>query len=169
MTKPENDRPQIVVDQDADVAIGRRIQAIDRSIHRSPEAFEAALGSLGHLATEDVVSLADIDTIVPTATRKPDALTKEFLGNRYDLASEYDEATEAALAKDPQYQKLLATVRSKGSITVRKGKMSSQTRANPEADAARDAFRRYRFGAYLARVIEHKKAEAPSSDLSSAV
>lgn len=160
MTKPESDRPQIVVDQGTDIAIGRRIQTIDRSIHRSPEAFEAALGDLGHLATADVVGLADIDTIVPTATRKLDALTKEYLGNRYDLKSEYDEATEDALAKDKHYQELLDAVRSKRTITVRKGQMSSETRANPDADKARDELRRYRFGVYLSRVVTYKTRQA---------
>lgn len=166
MTKPETDRPQIIVDGSADAAISRRIHAIDRSIHRSPEAFEAALKDLGHLATENVVGLADIDTIVPTASRKPDALTKEYLDNRYDLSSEYDEATEEALAQDEQYQQLLDAVRSKRAITVRKGQMSSETRSNPEADQARDELRRYRFGAYLSRVVAYKSR---ISSLSSAV
>ncbi len=152
----EIDQPQIVVDRGTDGAISRRIETIDRAIHRSPEAFTAAFQNLGEQATANVVDLADIDTVVPTASRKPELLIKEFLGNRYDIHSEYDESTETLLAQDATHKELVDSVRSKVSVTVRKGQMSSETRANPEADEARDKLRRYRFGVYLGRVSAAK-------------
>lgn len=158
MARPE--QPQIVIDGTADPSIARRIAAIDRAIDRKPDEFVAAMRSLGEQATASVIELADMEQRVPTATRKPAELIKEFLGNRYDLNSEFDETTETTLAEDEAYQDLVRDMQSKKSVTVKTGQMMTKTRHNPEADSARDALRRYRFGFYLGRVAAYKSQEA---------
>lgn len=156
----EAEQPRIIVDPAADASIARRIATIDRAIDRKPEDFLSAITALGEQATASVIELGDMEQRVPTATRKPAELIKEFLGNRYDLNSEFDDATEAALASDETYRTMVRDLQSKKTISVKKGKMSTINRANPEADAARDALRRYRLQFYLGRVVARKVEES---------
>lgn len=163
---PEMEQPRIVIDDGTDPSITRRIEVIERSIERNPEAFVTAFRELGAQATDGVIETGDMEKRIPTATRAPAKLIKEFLNNRYDLDSEFDEVTENILATDERHKELVDTVRSKKSYLVKKGQMATEMRVNYEADSARDDLRRYRFGAYLGRVAAFKTRE---SNLQSAV
>jgi hypothetical protein len=150
------EKPHTVVLPGTDQAIAQRINTIDRAIQRSPETFVAAFQELGALATDNVIEVADMEKRLPTASRAPAKLIKEFLNNRYDRDSEFDDKTEDALASDATYQTLVDDVRSKKSVTVKTGQMSSVIRPNQGAEESRDSLRRYRFGFYLGRVATYK-------------
>ncbi len=149
----ESEQPQIIVDNGTDPLIAKRIHMIDRAIHRSPERFQESVDNLGELATSQVIEIGDIDKRIVTATRKPDELITEFLNNRYDRDSVFDDATEEALAEDETAAELLAVMRSKTSQIISAGIMKKISRQNMDAPAARDEFRRYRLGFYIKRVI----------------
>ena len=163
---PSFEQPHIVIPGDTDPAIARRIQTIDRNIQRDPESFLSALRELGSMATDSVVDTAELENRIPTVTRAPAKLIKEFLNNRYDLDSEFDEATERSFGEDKRHLVLVEAVRSKRSATVRTGQMSSMMRANAEAPNARDELRRYKLRRYIARNVAFKRGLI---DLESAV
>ncbi len=147
-------KPGIVVDSYADVNVAHRIQLIDRTIHEKPGEFLKEFVTLGVSSTEETSDFAN-HTSVPSIETTPDQLIKEFFRNRNDFDSSYDAETEAAIASDSEVARLLQISRSTKSERVQRSMMESELRANPNANAARDAVRRARFGVYLTKVAEY--------------
>lgn len=159
------DGPRIIIGDDAEPAIARRISNIDAKMHREPEAFLGHLQALGEEATERVITLEERDSRLPTATRAAGKLIVEFLSNRYDLDASFDAETEASIASNPEHAELIELASSKRSQLVKTGIMSKSMRPNEHAPDARDAVRRHRLELYLERILAFNRgaAEATSS------
>lgn len=97
-------RPALHIAEDTDPAMAARIRSIDRSFHESPQDFIYMIDSIGSLLTQSLVAKDDNSRFVPTNSKQPGALMQELIDNRYDLAYEYDEATQQSLEQDDTYQ-----------------------------------------------------------------
>jgi hypothetical protein len=163
--------PRMVVFPGTDPDLSRRIETIDRSIHRAPEEFQQALTELGSAALEGMVKLGNKEEKsrrIPKATRKAASLVTEYLENRYDFEHEYDDDTESALAGDEENRQLITAARNQRNELVKTGIMRTETRENPNALPAVEAARRYRFGVYLGRVAAHQAQQTTPHNLPSA-
>lgn len=155
--------PRIIIEDFTDTQTQTRIEKIDTMIHQQPEKFQAELAKLGGLALHPI-EFSERDNRVVHAARAANGLIREFLVNRYDLDISYDPETEESLKQDEEYLRLLEASKETRNIVVKTGVMSSKLLANPNAPSARDAFRMYRFQAYIDHIVAYRRQSTKTAD-----
>ena len=153
------DQPKIIISKDSSPDHSRRIAYIDGRIHENPELFRKALQKVGEVATSQTVEFGGRGESVRELLQEPADLIIEFFRNRYDVDSEYDDATEQVIASDPDHRLLVENMRSKTSDRLQTSVMSSKSRPNQEAIPARDLVRLSRFDHYLGQVTLHNQQQ----------
>lgn len=150
-------RPSMIIASGTAENVAKRISAINRRIHRSPEAFVMSLMVLGEAVVSHTVDYRDRGDSVINLKKKPADLLIEFFRNRYDLDSEFDSATEESIKNDPTHQALMANMKSHTGVRIQTGVMKSENRPSEEAVPARDLVRVQRLSLYLGRVAEYQE------------
>lgn len=161
-------KPLMQIDPTTDESVTRRIRLLERSIHRHPDRFIAAMETLGSNATAGTIQIQNTESRETTLKRDPSQQLLEFFTNRYDLAIEFDNETERAIVKDAAHVDLLRkqqTVRAQR--RQQPAKKGAALPEPPEAYLIRDALRRQRLIVFIGRVSSFKTEH--ESTLSSAV
>lgn len=138
------------------------------AIAERPEAFATLLETLGEAATRETLDLRAEERAALPISISDEELITNFFKYRYDRESEFDEATEDAMATDPVYKDLLERHLNTHSINSQVGPMKHEVVANPKAEDVRNATRRARLAFFIARTLQYQRQPHPVR-LSSAV
>jgi hypothetical protein len=112
------------------------------------------------------VELKDITPKLTPDEKDASVLLVNFFKERLDHGTEFDDATEDALAADPAHRELIQRHRDAHNILIKLGEMTHASVENPNAAPARDAVRRSRMATFIARTYEYQRrnqAELPAA------
>ena len=168
LNPPVVEAPRIILDEDADTTVSRRVRRLEQTIEANPSK---ALSTLGSLVLSQSIELSRIDQREATLRRNVRDLLTEYFEQRYDLAVSFDDATEKAIEQDEDYQSLINQHRSSSNQQVQLGVQKKGSRADPNAEPIRDRVRRKRLELYIGRVMsyQHTQAADKAHDLHRAI
>jgi hypothetical protein len=163
--------PYFILDEEpANEEQVRQVRQLEHRIGENPEAFRRALRLLGESATAGTMSLGEAETKSKSSIpdQSPRGLLVNLFSRRLDLEIEFDDATENALAANPEHRALIDVHKDTHNILYKVGEMTHKSVDNPNAAPARDAVRRSRVGFFIARTIEYQRQQQRQTTLPAA-
>lgn len=129
-------------------------RGIEQQICIDPECYQKVLTGLGEVATAANAKRLMEASLSPEDIEAAFHIFVYFAG-RCDQKVEFDDSTEAALLKAPEYLEAQEARRTKAKPkTITVSAMSHKVIASTEAEPARDALRRVRLAFYIKRMLE---------------